>query len=92
MTDILRLYQSGLSVRGVAKSLGMGDKAVRAALHDAGAIRTKSEGMYLRYNPMAIPTRPDPNDCLTLTIGDPKKPWAIIKSPYSRPVWFTGVR
>lgn len=89
MTDVVTLYTNGLSVRKVAAMLGRGHKSVRLELKRAGIVRSKSEGMMLRYNPaMSLNKGGD----LVLTLGKSEKPWAVIVSPYDPVQYFAGPR
>jgi hypothetical protein len=79
--DILRIYESGLSVRQTAAALNVGEKLVRLTLERMGKTRTKSEGMLLRYNHPVTRTRDE------LVIRLPKA-GKVIRSPYVVQQWF----
>ena len=82
--NILEAYSRGLSARETAKMFGCDAKTVRRRAHEAGIIRTKSEGMYLRYNPTTAH-----KDELVLTLP---KSGVTIRSPYIVMPWYPGTR
>lgn len=79
----LESYANGMSARQVAKMHGIDHRTVRRMARNAGILRTRSEGMTLRYNPaMSLNKGGD----LVLRIGD----WAVIVSPYNPIQYFAG--
>lgn len=86
MKSILDLYASGLSIRQCLEAFGIGEKQARNIITKAGAKRTKSQGMYLRYNPHAEPRK---DDVLTIRLSWLDEP---IVSRYQPIQYFTGER
>ena len=72
---ILELYRSGLSVSQTVQRSGFGEKKVQMVLRAASAMRTRSEGMYLRHRPKIMR-----GDELVLELP---KNGITIRSPYT---------